>query len=160
MKNILMTIIVLILLFGLYYKSCYINIEKLPCSNCIIQNKRMNCGPAALKMIFKDFNIHLSLETIENETNFDKKKGVTLLDLYTYCERMGLKPKGLRVSEDSLKACIFPSIIYISNSHFVVIDSLDARNYCYLRDPARGRMKLPVTHLSKMWNGEILSFQK
>jgi ABC-type bacteriocin/lantibiotic exporter with double-glycine peptidase domain len=72
---------------------------------------------------------------------------------------MRLKPKGLRVNEARLKDYT-PAIIFIKKSHFVVLDSLDAQNDCYIRDPARGRMKVPANHLSKMWNGEILSFQK
>lgn len=142
-----------------YYQTYYIDIKKLPCNNCIIQDKRMNCGPAALKMVFQDFNIHLALSEIEKETNFNKSEGVSLLDLFNYCEKMGLQPRGLRLNEASLKAYT-PAIIFIKQSHFVVLDSLDTQNYCYIRDPARGRMKIPINHLSKMWNGEILLFQK
>jgi ABC-type bacteriocin/lantibiotic exporter with double-glycine peptidase domain len=149
--------IILFMLIG-YYKMCYVSKEKLPCTNCLFQDKKKNCGPKALKMIFNDFHLGMSLEQIELETNFQKEVGTSLFDLYDVSEKNGLKPKALRLNLEGIYNINFPAILYIKKSHFIVLDSVNTGGYAFVRDPARGRFKISLSHLCKMWHGEILIF--
>ncbi len=159
-----MKLLSILLLSGLfismfYVKNFYIKTEKLPLRNCLLQNKTMNCGPTALLMICNNFNIQTSLNEIENKTNFHSSKGITFLDMYNYTDSIGLRPQALKVTANYLQRNDLPGILFIKSSHFVVLDSLDQKKYCYIRDPSRGRYRMSLSHLLKIWNGEILIFK-
>ena len=113
--NKLNWILILIFSIVLFYQKCYIKTENLPCENCLYQDKMMNCGPTALKMVLTDLNININLSEIERATNFQKKAGVTLLDLYNYTKILGLKPNALRISENNLKNTPLPGIVFIKS---------------------------------------------
>lgn len=142
-----------------FYRNSYLSISILPCKNCLFQNKKKNCGPAALKMVLTDLKVEYSLSDIEKETNFNPHKGITFLDMYNFSKNLGFNSKALKIPATYLSKCAFPNIIFIRNSHFVVVDSVDAKSYCYIRDPSKGRYKAPISHLNRIWKGEILVFR-
>ena len=146
-------------MLSIYYQMCYVSKEKLACKNCLFQDKKKNCGPTALKMVLSDFKIEMDLEQIEIETNFQKESGVSLLDLYSFSEKIRLRPSALRLNKENIYDITFPAILYIKKSHFIVIDSVNKEGFAFLRDPSSGRLKISLSHLGKIWKGEILAFQ-
>jgi ABC-type bacteriocin/lantibiotic exporter with double-glycine peptidase domain len=124
----------------------------------VMQDKRNNCGPAALKMILDAHGIRSELEEIEQSIHLTAK-GSSMLSLKKYAEAKGLKAEGWRLTLEAFLKAPKPMIVFIEGDHFAVVDSTTQEGEVVLRDPARGRLKLPVGKMKEIWNGETLVFQ-
>ena len=78
-----------------------------------------------------------------------------MITLKRQLESHGLRAEGLRLTVSELSEIKMPSILFVSQSHFVVADSI-CGEAIYLRDPAIGRVRLAIRALGRMWKGEAL----
>ncbi len=133
--------------------------EYLGSQGVVLQDKRNNCGPAALKMVFDHYGIPATLEEIERNIGLTEK-GSSMLALKEMAELKGLKAEGWRYTlEDFLKAPK-PAIVFVHEDHFAVVDSVTENQEIVMRDPALGTLKLAAKRLPRIWNGETLVFGK
>ncbi|MBM4169234.1 MAG: hypothetical protein FJ215_08775 [Ignavibacteria bacterium] len=133
--------------------------EYLGSEGVVLQDKRNNCGPAALKMVFDHYGISMTLAEIEKNVELTAK-GSSMLALKEMAELHGLKAEGWRYTlEDFLKTQL-PAIVFVHSDHFVVVDSITEGGEIFMRDPAVGRVKVDAKRLPTIWNGETLVFEK
>jgi ABC-type bacteriocin/lantibiotic exporter with double-glycine peptidase domain len=132
--------------------------EYIGSQGVVLQDKRNNCGPAALKMVFDHYGIPSTLTEIEQRVDLSEK-GSSMLALKEMAELKGLKAEGWRYTlEDFLRAPL-PAIVFVHGDHFAVVDSVTETGEIVMRDPALGKLRLPAEKLSRIWNGETLVFR-
>lgn len=125
----------------------------------VLQDKRNNCGPAALKMVFDHYRVPTTLSEIEAEIDLTEK-GSSMFALKRIAQQKGLKAEGWRLRFKDLQKVFKPVIIFVNGDHFVVVDSVTEHGEIFLRDPGVGKLKLPVEKILAIWNGETLLFRK
>jgi predicted double-glycine peptidase len=125
----------------------------------VLQTKRNNCGPSALKMIFNHYQVPYSLQEIDEKVGLTEI-GSSMLALKEMAELKGLKAEGWRLTLEDFLRSAFPSILFVNKDHFVVADSISSDGDIYLRDPAMGRLRIAKQKLYKIWDGETLIFKK
>jgi len=131
--------------------------EYLGTDGVLLQTKRNNCGPTALKMIFDYYHIPALLDEIETQVGLTEQ-GTSMLALKEMAELKGLKAEGWRLTlEDFLKQQ-FPILLFVHDDHYIVVDSV-CHGEVFIRDPAIGRLKMNTKKLPSIWNGETLIFQ-
>lgn len=123
----------------------------------VMQDKINTCGPAAVKMILEAYGNRVSLQELENGEE-SPRGGWSMRSLKELAEQRGVHAEGWRLNPDNLSTGRFPMILFIEDRHFVVVDSVDAAGFVFVRDPAIGRMKLHRRALAKTWKGEALVF--
>lgn len=123
----------------------------------IFQDGSNTCGPAALKMILDHYGVNVPLLELERKGGHGKR-GMNMLALCRLAKSFGLTAKGWRLSADDFWDGCLPAIIFVENTHFVVLDSVHNQIDYFIRDPAKGRMRISKTKLLKTWKGEALLF--
>lgn len=124
----------------------------------VLQSKRNNCGPSALKMILDHHHIPSSVEEIERLVDL-RENGSSMLALKRTAISKGLKTDGWKLSFEDFSLRPFPSLVYIRNDHFAVADSV-VGDTIFIRDPAVGRLKMKKRKFLHVWRGETLIFSK
>jgi predicted double-glycine peptidase len=123
----------------------------------VLQDKANNCGAASLKMVLDRRGIEVSLSELGLKLKAIQH-GASLLALKSAAESYGLHADGWKLKAEDLSRISCPVILFVESSHFVVLDSLDADGFFFLRDPAMGRVKITRQHIMDIWKGEALVF--
>lgn len=114
------------------------------------QMDSQDCGPACLKIIAKHFGKFYSLQSLRDKCGITKE-GVSLLDLSTGAESIGLRTLAIKCTiDDVVNSVPFPAIIFWKDSHFVVVYHAN-KKYIWVSDPAKGRIKYTHEELKKGW---------
>lgn len=114
------------------------------------QMDSQNCGPACLKIIAKHFGKFYSLQSLRDKCGITKE-GVSLLDLSTGAESIGLRTLAIKCTiDDVVNSVPFPAIIFWKDSHFVVVYHAN-KKYIWVSDPAKGRIKYTHEEFKKGW---------
>ena len=114
------------------------------------QMDSQDCGPACLKIIAKHFGKFYSLQSLRDKCGITKE-GVSLLDLSTGAESIGLRTLAIKcTSDDIVNSVPFPAIIFWKDSHFVVVYHAN-KKYIWISDPAKGRVKYTHEEFKKGW---------
>lgn len=114
------------------------------------QMDSQDCGPACLKIIAKHFGKFYSLQSLRDKCGITKE-GVSLLDLSTGAESIGLRTLAIKCTiDDIVNSVPFPAIIFWKNSHFVVVYHAN-KKYIWISDPAKGRVKYTHEEFKKGW---------
>lgn len=121
----------------------------------VFQDRSNNCGVAAIMMVLDHHGIRASQRKMEHVAKLDFK-GVNFLTLQQLAEAAGLEAEGWRLGFDDLRRVQLPAILFTENHHFVVADSVDARDHLFIRDPAAGRLRIPRSRAIEIWKGETL----
>jgi ABC-type bacteriocin/lantibiotic exporter with double-glycine peptidase domain len=124
-------------------------------NDVVLQASSVDCGAACLVMVCRANNVLLTLEEATERLQC-KDRGVSMLTLKSTIESYGLHTGGLLLSAKDLPRLRLPAILFVEQSHFVVLDSCGRANFFFLRDPAIGRIVLGVGSLERMWRGEVL----
>ncbi len=120
------------------------------------QQKRSDCGPAALKMILDHWGIHgTTLEELELATGTDQN-GTSMLALKRAAEKRGMSSRGLRLPVDRLSDIPLPAIAHVHGDHFVVIRSVGGE--LVIDDPSLGRLRMSPGVFARSWDGIVLAF--
>ena len=85
------------------------------------QMDSQDCGPASLKIIAKHFGKFYSLQFMRDRCGITKE-GVSLLDLSTGAESIGLRTLAIKCTiDDVVNSIPFPAIVFWNDSHFIVV---------------------------------------
>lgn len=114
------------------------------------QMDSQDCGPASLKIIAKHFGKFYSLQFMRDRCGITKE-GVSLLDLSTGAESIGLRTLAIKcTTNDVVNNIPFPAILFWKNSHFVVVYHSD-KKHIWVSDPAKGRIKYSHEEFKQGW---------
>ena len=114
------------------------------------QMDSQDCGPASLKIIAKHFGKFYSLQYLRDRCGITKE-GVSLLDLSTGAESIGLRTLAIKCTiDDVVNSIPFPAIIFWNNNHFVVVYAAD-KKHIWVSDPAKGRIRYTREQFRKGW---------
>ena len=114
------------------------------------QMDSQDCGPASLKIIAKHFGKFYSLQYLRDRCGITRE-GVSLLDLSTGAESIGLRTLAIKCTiDDVVNSIPFPAIIFWNNNHFVVVYAAD-KKHVWVSDPAKGRVKYTHDQFRKGW---------
>ena len=114
------------------------------------QMDSQDCGPASLKIIAKYFGKYYSLQYLRDRCGITKA-GVSLLDLSTGAESIGLRTLAIKCTIDDLVLKVpFPAIVFWNDSHFIVVFHA-TRKHIWVSDPAKGRIKYTHEEFRRGW---------
>lgn len=114
------------------------------------QMDSQDCGPASLKIIAKYFGKFYSLQFMRDRCGITKE-GVSLLDLCTGAESIGLHTLAIKCTiDDVVNSIPFPAIVFWKDSHFIVVYHSD-KKYVWVSDPAKGRIKYSHEEFRRGW---------
>lgn len=114
------------------------------------QMDSQDCGPACLKIIAKHFGKFYSLQSLRDRCGITKE-GVSLLDLSTGAESIGLRTLAIKCTvDDVVNSVPFPAIFFWKDSHFIVVYHAN-KKYVWVSDPAKGRVKYSHDEFRKGW---------
>lgn len=114
------------------------------------QMDSQDCGPASLKIIAKHFGRYYSLQYLRDRCGITNQ-GITLLDLSTGAESIGLRTLAIKCTiEDVVNTIPFPAILFWNENHFIVVYHAD-KKYVWVSDPAKGRIKYTHNEFRKGW---------
>ena len=120
------------------------------------QQKRSDCGPAALKMILDHYGVTgITLAELEVATGTGPD-GTSMLALKKTAEQSGLASQGLRLPVERLYDIPMPAIAHVHGDHFVVIRS--AGEELVIDDPSLGRLRMSARTFERSWDGVVLAF--
>ena len=131
----------------------------------IIQNEKNDCGPAALMMIFKYYDIACSWNDIYEGCRY-LGNAITLYDLGKFAQKKGMMTLAVRCSIEDLKEKVpLPVIAFLKKGHFIVIYRI-TKNYVWTADPYSGRVRYLYDDFAKRWflensmTGVVLALEK
>lgn len=114
------------------------------------QMDSQDCGPASLKIIAKYFGKYYSLQYLRDRCGITNK-GVSLLDLSTGAESIGLRTLAIKCPiEDVVNSIPFPAIMFWKDNHFVVVYQAD-KKHVWVSDPSKGRIKYSHEEFRRGW---------
>lgn len=114
------------------------------------QMDSQDCGPASLKMIAKFYGKHYSLQYLRDKCGITKQ-GVSLMDISTGAESIGLRTLALRCSlNDVIYKVPFPAILFWNENHFIVVYRAD-KKHVWVADPMKGRIRYTHEEFAKGW---------
>lgn len=114
------------------------------------QMDSQDCGPASLKMVAKHFGKYYSLQYLRDRCGLTKE-GVTLLDLGTGAESIGLHSLAIKCGvEDVVNQVPFPAIVLWRENHFVVVYHADKR-HVWVSDPMKGHVRYTHDEFVRGW---------
>ena len=114
------------------------------------QMDSQDCGPASLKMIAKYYGKYYSLQYLRDKCGITKE-GVSLLDLSTGAESIGLRTLSIKCNlKDLIEKVPLPAIVFWNENHFVVVYHTTQR-YIYVADPMKGRVKYTSEEFVRGW---------
>ena len=114
------------------------------------QMDSQDCGPASLKIIAKHFGRFYSLQYLRDKCGLSKE-GVSLLDLTTGAESIGLRSLPIRCTLDDIIFQVpLPAIIHWTDNHFVVVYHT-TKKHVYVSDPSKGLIKYTHEKFKKGW---------
>lgn len=114
------------------------------------QMDSQDCGPASLKIIAKYFGKYYSLQYLRDRCGITKE-GVSLLDISTGAESIGLRTLAIKCNIDDVVNIVpLPAIVYWKESHFIVVYATD-KKHVWVSDPAKGRIKYTHEEFRKGW---------
>lgn len=94
-----------------------------------------------------------------------QKKGVSLLDLSTGAESIGLRTLSIKCSlSDLVEKVPLPAIVFWNENHYIVVYHATQR-YVYVADPTKGRIKYSHQEFEQGWllsnerNGVVLAIE-
>lgn len=114
------------------------------------QMDSQDCGPASLKMVAKHFGKYYSLQYLRDRCGLTKE-GVTLLDLGTGAESIGLHSLAIKCGvEDVVNQVPFPAIVLWRENHFVVVYHAD-KHHVWVSDPMKGHVRYTHDEFVRGW---------
>lgn len=114
------------------------------------QMDSQDCGPASLKIIAKYFGKYYSLQYLRDRCGITKE-GVSLLDISTGAESIGLRTLSIKCTvTDVVNSIPFPAIVFWNDNHFIVVYHAD-KKHVWVSDPAKGKIKYSHAEFRKGW---------
>ncbi|WP_214409262.1 cysteine peptidase family C39 domain-containing protein [Sphaerisporangium fuscum] len=118
------------------------------------QMEDADCGPACLSMIFAHHGLRVPLHEIRERCGVGRD-GLTGVGLKAAAEEYGFDIGGWRVGPDELETFPVPSMIFVDQRHYAVLEGMRGR-WAYLNDPAVGRVRLSREEFRQRFSGIVL----
>ncbi|MDZ7878045.1 MAG: peptidase domain-containing ABC transporter [Saprospiraceae bacterium] len=116
----------------------------------------MDCGATCLRMVTRYFGRYYSLEYLR-ELTFIGKDGVSLIDIATAAEKVGLTTLAAKVSWDRLvEGLPLPFIAHWRQNHFIVVYELTPQ-YVRVADPGAGKFKITKEEFLDGWASDTIN---
>ncbi len=123
----------------------------------VLQGSPVECGAAALAMIFAYHGFDISLEQLITETGVSID-GCNAGNLVRTAKKMGFESHGYQKDLNGLRKTDCPCIIHWNDNHFVVLDKIK-QDIAYINDPQIGRREMPIDELEVLFSGTVLTFK-
>lgn len=108
-----------------------------------------DCGPACIKIVAKYFGGFYSLQYLRDKCGITRE-GITLYDLSTACEQIGLKTFPVKIDWEQIRRVTLPCIIQWENNHFIVVYKINKSNV-WVSDPAKGLLTYTKEEFIRGW---------
>ena len=118
------------------------------------QSTRNDCGPAALTMLLNDRGAVVTEEALLSCMTLSDR-GASMQEMADAAARYGVRLTGWDLDPADLAARPFPMILLLRRPHYIVADSL-REGMMFIRDPSVGRMRIALSALEKVWEGNAL----
>ncbi len=135
----------------LFARLDYFGTPRLP---AIMQSEAAECGLACLAMIATYHGREVDLTALRRLFSVSLK-GVTLKDVLTMGQRLGMTGRGLRLEPGQLGQIKLPCILHWDMNHFVVLKAVGARKVT-IHDPAMGVRMLTLDEAGRHFTGIAL----
>lgn len=129
----------------------YFGTPRLP---AIMQSEAAECGLACLAMVATYHGCEVDLTALRRLFSVSLK-GVTLKDVLTMGQRLGMTGRGLRIEPEQLARIKLPCILHWDMNHFVVLKAVGARKVT-VHDPAMGVRTLTLDEVGRHFTGIAL----
>ncbi len=128
--------------------------SKLP---IVHQSEAAECGLACLAMVAAYHGYRTDLAVLRGRFQVSLK-GATLQNLMAIADQIGMAARPLRAELEALNTIQTPAILHWNMNHFVVLAKA-TKKHAIIHDPARGRLKLPLSDVSKHFTGVALELR-
>jgi len=110
----------------------------------------MDCGPACLKIISKNYKKTFSLKYLRDKC-YITREGVSLFDIGRAAEEIGFRTLALKINFDDLQNKMpLPIIVHWRLHHFIVVYKITGKKV-YVSDPASGLITYSITEFRESW---------
>jgi NHLM bacteriocin system ABC transporter peptidase/ATP-binding protein len=123
----------------------------------ILQMEAVECGAAALAMVFAHYGVWIPLEQLRVACGVSRD-GSKASNVVKAARRFGFFSRGFRKEHTTLHELPMPCIIHWNFNHFVVLEGID-RGRVYINDPAIGRRQIDMTELDLAFTGIALAVE-
>ena len=120
----------------------------------ILQTEAAECGLACLGMIASYHGHRVDVASLRQKFSISLK-GSTLNHLIRVADQLHLASRPVRVDLNELSKLSLPAVLHWDFNHFVVLTQVH-RGVATIHDPAKGRLQLPFTEVSKHFTGIAL----
>lgn len=124
------------------------------------QHDLKDCGACSLSCIIKYYDGYVPLEKIREDT-CTSTIGTTAFHLVKAATNYGFESLGVKVKSIHDPNIYLPAIAHLilknGLQHFVVIYKIN-KNYVWLMDPAKGKVKMPIPEFLEVWDNILLLF--
>jgi ATP-binding cassette subfamily B protein len=110
----------------------------------------MDCGPACLKIIAKNYNKTFSMKFLRDRC-YITREGVSLFDIGRAAEEIGFRTLAIKVTFDDIRYRMpMPAIVHWKQKHFIVVYKITRRKV-YVSDPAAGLISYTHQEFCGAW---------
>lgn len=124
------------------------------------QRDLKDCGACSLACIIKYYKGYVPIEKIREDT-YTGVNGTTAYHIINAANSYGFDAVGVKVNDIFDKNIYLPAIAHLNLKnglqHFVVIYRIN-KDYVWLMDPAKGKVKLRLKEFLAIWNNILILF--
>ena len=111
----------------------------------------MDCGPACVRMVASHFGREYPLSYLRSLSQLTRE-GVSVSGIRHALEAIGIRSASFEMTTEQLvKVCPMPAILYWSQRHFVVLERVTTRGKFVILDPAFGKYSAKCCDFEKSW---------
>ena len=140
--------------------------------NLVKQQFDYSCGPAAMATLMtyyfedevteREILLDIIQRLTESEFENRKKEGLSMLDMKKFAEHRGYQAVGIRLKASALPQLRGPVLVYLETAdfkHFAILRGT-REDRVFLADPARGNLRMSISHFLREWPGITLVLGK